>query len=224
MTFKKNFKNEGNGLELLQAQKAQSLKCGFFDPQYRGILDKLSFGNEGKNRGKERCQLVQMSKEVICEFLSEFDRVLVDDGYLFLWVDKFELMQGIENNWLKSSENKHHTNLQVKGLIVWDKARMLMGYRERNQAEYLVIIQKIIGRGTGRPKETWKRHDIPSVWTEKIKMTHAHSKPLGLQSALIEAVTQEGDLVIDPAAGGFSVLDACKATGRNFLGTNLSGK
>ena len=226
--FKQNFKNPGNGLDLLAGVGDGSVKCVFFDPQYRGGLDKLAFGNEGKNRGQARAACVQMDKAKITEFIEEINRVLTDDGYLFLWLDKFEMMQGIETRWFKVQDKDKlevDTDLKVRGLIVWDKQRMGMGFRERNQAEYLVVCQKIKGKGTGNPKTTWTRHNIPSVWPERVKATtHTHTKPIGLQAAVIEAVTKKGDLVIDPAAGGFSVLEACQATGRNFLGTNLSGK
>ena len=43
-----------------------------------------------------------------------------------------------------------------------------------------------------------------------------------LQAQLIEAVTNPGDLVVDPAAGTYSVLEACQQTGREFLGCDLN--
>ena len=49
-----NKKNLIDGIELLRIIKNGSLKVVFFDPQYRGVLDKLSYGNAGKSRGKER--------------------------------------------------------------------------------------------------------------------------------------------------------------------------
>ena len=52
---------------------------------------------------------------------------------------------------------------------------------------------------------------------------HAHQKPVGLQAALIEAVTEPGDLVVDPAAGSFSVMESALSVGRNFLGGDLDG-
>lgn len=35
-------------------------------------------------------------------------------------------------------------------------------------------------------------------------------------------IKQEGELVVDPCAGSFVVLDACQQTGRNFLGCDLT--
>lgn len=204
-----NFKNKINGLTLLRTLNNESVKICFFDPQYRGVLDKLSYGNEGKNRGKARLELEQMSDEVIVAFIDEIARILNPSGYLFLWVDKFHLLEGVRT-WLGE--------LKIVDMITWDKGKMGMGYRSRRKSEYLIIIQK----KPIKAKDTWKIHNIPDVWCEKLIKTHPHSKPIELQKELILATTEEGDLVCDPAAGGFSVLEACKITKRNFIGGDLN--
>ena len=43
-----------NGLDLLSQIPDNSIKATFFDPQYRGILDKMNYGNEGESREKRR--------------------------------------------------------------------------------------------------------------------------------------------------------------------------
>ena len=208
--FRINHKNQGDGLLLLNTVKNNSVKVCFFDPQYRGVLDKLSYGNEGKGRGKERCALQQMNDETISKFIYEIDRVLKQSGHLFLWVDKFHLCQGIQD-WIKD------TDLNIVDMIVWNKEKMGMGYRSRRVSEYLIVLQKAPVRAKG----VWTNHSIPDVWNEKIIKTHPHSKPVGLQTELIKATTSEGDLVLDPAAGGFSVLTACKNCNREFLGCDI---
>ena len=95
---------------------------------------------------------------------------------------------------------------------------MGMGYRTRRQCEYLSVIQK----KPTRAKDIWKIKNIRDIWTEKIvNKNHAHSKPVGLQKTLIESVTDEDDIVLDPCAGGFSVLEACKESKRTFLGGDI---
>lgn len=209
--YKCNFKNRADGLELLQDICNESVKVCFFDPQYRGVLDKLSYGNEGKGRGKARSSLEQMSEAVIIDFICEIERVLVPSGYLFLWVDTFHLCDW-KGKWLEN------TGMQVVDLITWDKEKMGMGYRTRRQSEYLIVIQK----SPVRAKGTWTTHNIPSVWQEKIlNKNHPHAKPVGLQLVLIEATTKENDFVLDPAAGGYSVLRACELMKRNFIGGDI---
>lgn len=199
-----------DGIELLKQIQNGSLKVVFFDPQYPGILDKLSYGNEGKSRGKDRSDLPQMSEDIIKSFLKEIDRVLAPSGYLFLWVDKFHLVEGI-NPWLAN------LNMNIVDLITWNKMKIGMGYRTRRKSEYLVVIQKL----PQKAKSTWVLHNIPDVWDEKVVKTHTHSKPIELQKQLILATTNERDLVCDPASGGFSVFEACKLSNRNFIGTDL---
>ena len=208
-----NTKMKMEGLKFLKLLKDSCVSVCFFDPQYRGILDKMKYGNEGKQRGKARSSLKQMSVETIVEFIKEIDRALASSGHLFLWIDKFHLCSGF-HLWMKETE------LEIVDMVTWDKDKIGMGYRTRRQSEYLIILQKKPKRAKG----IWKDHSIPDIWKEKvIGKNHIHSKPVELQAKLITAVTSKKDWVIDPASGGFSVLKACQLTGRNFLGCDIKG-
>ena len=211
MTFEINQRNKGDGLELLKSLQSNSVPLVFFDPQYRGVMDKMNYGNEGA-RQKLRAQLPQMSEELIFEFMSEISRVLIPSGHLMLWIDKFHLVEGM-SSW--------YNDLNPVDLITWNKGKMGMGYRTRRVSEYLMILQK----SPKRAKDVWTDHAIRDVWDETIthKDKHAHAKPELLQRRLIMAVTKEGDTVVDPCAGGFSVMRSAMTTGRNFLGTDLNG-
>lgn len=170
----------------------------------------MNYGNEGR-RQKKRSQFKQMSNEIIIKFIEEIDRILMDTGHLFLWVDKFHLCQGIEI-WIKNM------SLSIVDMIVWNKDKMGMGYRTRKQSEYLIILQK----PPLKAKNIWKLRNIRDVWTEKIsKKIHPHQKPFELQKILIETVSNEGDIIIDPASGSFSVMDCAIAKNRLFLGCDI---
>lgn len=205
-----NYKNKIDGIKLLNNINSETIKTAFFDPQYRGVLDKLKYGNEGKSRGKARHDLQQMSEETIIEFINEIDRVLLPSGHLFLWVDKFHLCTGVAD-WFKN------TNFNLVDMITWDKGKIGMGYRTRRKSEYLIILQKKPVKAKGY----WNDHTIPDVWLEKTDKTHAHSKPIDLQKRLIEATTDEEDYVLDPASGGYSVFNACELSNRNFIGGDI---
>lgn len=207
-----NTKIKADGLDLLGSLEDSTIRICFFDPQYRGVLDKMQYGNEGEGRGKARSDLPQMPEETIIEFLKEIERVLLPNGYLFLWIDKFHLVEGIKN-WLKYTKS-----LSTVDMIVWDKGKIGMGYRTRRKSEYLVVIQKY----PKTAKNSWFLHSIPDVWTEVIPhKNHTHSKPINLQCELIKATTVSGDLVLDPASGGYSVFEACKLSNRDFIGCDL---
>ena len=211
--LKPNSRLKMDGLKFLSHLLSESIPVAFLDPQYRGVLDKMNYGNEGKNREKRRTELIQMTEELITEFIHCIDSVLIPSGHLFLWIDKFHLCQGFDD-WIKE------TKLEVVDLIVWDKERIGMGYRSRRTSEYCVVLQKQPKRAKG----VWKIHNIPDVWRErKETIEHPHQKPLKLQAELIAAVTNEGDYVIDPAAGSFSVMQSAHLQNRCFIGCDLEG-
>jgi site-specific DNA-methyltransferase (adenine-specific) len=208
--YPQNLKLIADGRDLMRSLPDSSVSAAFFDPQYRGVLDKLRYGNEGKGRGKARSALPQRDALIIREFIVEIDRVLRDSGHLFLWVDKYHLCQGV-HEWIGGM------NLSIVDLIIWDKANIGMGYRSRHRSEYLLVLQKAPIRAKG----CWSDHAIPDVWKEKVELKHPHCKPLELQRRLIEATTSYGDTVLDPAAGSFSVLKACRLSERNFIGCDI---
>lgn len=205
-----NRKQKADGLDLLSDINDDQVSVAVFDPQYRGILDKLKYGNEGQNRAQARCSLTQMDDHTIKCFIKEIDRVLTPSGHLFLWVDKYHLCEGV-SKWFEG------TNLHRVDMITWNKQRMGMGHRSRCQSEYLLIFQKAPVRARG----CWTDHSIPDVWNEKKPTDHTHSKPVELQKRLIAATTQDGDIVLDPASGGYSVLTACRLIERDFIGCDI---
>ncbi len=200
------------GLQFLGLLPSAAVPVAFLDPQYRGVLDHLAYGNEGVLRGGARSALPQMTDE-IPSFISEICRCLMPSGHLFLWTDKYHLCTGF-GDWLEG------TSLEIVDMVTWHKKRIGMGYRTRRASEYLIVLQKAPRKAKG----VWKVHTIPDVWSESIgKRDRVHPKPVGLQSALIEAVSNPGDVVVDPAAGSFSVMEACKQKGRTFLGCDING-
>ena len=210
--FEMNKRQKCDGLKLLKSLTDDSVPLVFFDPQYRTILDRQAYGNEGE-RQKKRVELPQMDEKAIRAFLTEIERVLIPSGHLMLWVDKFILCSGIQTL-------MEGMDVQLVDLVTWDKDRMGMGYRTRRHSEYLVIFQK----PPVRVKGIWHVHNIPDVWREKIEnRDHAHNKPVELQKRLIQAVTSQGDVVIDPAAGSYSTMDAAQGMGRHFLGCDIMG-
>jgi len=210
--MKLNQKNHGDGMELLRRMPLRSTPLIFFDPQYRQGLDKLAYGNEGA-RMKERAKLPQMSSDDIRTFILLSSWVLKPSGHLFLWADKFMLVENIIPHMLKDNM----IELDIVDMITWDKGHIGMGYRSRRASEHLLVLQ----RPPRRAKGVWTDHTIRDVWYELQPDGHPHAKPVGLIEALIGATTEPGDLVLDPAAGGFGVLKACQALGRNFLGCDI---
>lgn len=201
-----------DGLRMLRKVPNESIPAAFFDPQYRGVYEYMKYGNEKTSRNCGRVLIPQMDDKLICEFVERLGEVIMPSGHLFLWVDKFHLCTNYRN-WFCSSA------LQVVDMMTWSKEKIGLGYRTRHMTEFLVVLQK----HPTRAKNVWRLRDIPDLWKEKVAVPskYNHPKPIRLQARLIEAVTNKGDVVVDPAAGTFSVMAACQQTGRRFLGCDL---
>lgn len=209
-----NKRNKSEGLKFLKKIPDGSITTSFFDPQYRGILDKMGYGNEGVTRGRKRSELPQMTEDIILKFIDEIERVLIPSGHLFLWIDKFHLL----NRWQDWSQD---IDLETVDMVVWDKGKIGMGYRTRRCTEYLIVLQKL----PKKAKNVWRDHSIRDMQTEKLvhRDSHTHSKPVKLQSRLIDAVTPKKGIILDPAAGSFSVMESALSIKRNFLGCDING-
>jgi site-specific DNA-methyltransferase (adenine-specific) len=208
-TFQLNTAQAGDSLDLLRSLPDASAALVNFDPQHRGVLNHLKFGNEGA-RQRGRSLLPAMTDEYIDECLHEAARVLVPSGYVILWADTFQVGRG--------SHLRVDDVLPCVDVLAWDSLRMGMGKRSRRRGDYVFILQ--------RPPITaknWTDHSIPSRWPEKVdRKTHPHIKPRGLLTRLIAATTKVGDTVVDSCAGSFLVLDICRELGRTFVGVDIA--
>jgi site-specific DNA-methyltransferase (adenine-specific) len=207
--WKRNAAQRGDALDLLTSLPDACAALAFLDPQHRGVLDKLAFGNEGA-RQRERCALPAMGEDYIDACCREIARVLVPSGYCMRWLDTYGLCEA------------HHLRVAdcVKSvdLIAWDNFRLGMGKRSRRRGDYLLVLQRPPVIATN-----WGDHGIPSRWAEKVdRKTHPHAKPAGLIARLIGAVTRPGDLVVDPAAGSFVVMRVANQMGRDFVGCDIA--
>src|SRR5215470_13587807 len=78
--FAFNVAQRGDALELLYSLNFECSPLAFFDPQYRAVLNKLAYGNEG-SRQRGRAGLPAMSEAYIDNCLREIANVLTPSGY-----------------------------------------------------------------------------------------------------------------------------------------------
>jgi site-specific DNA-methyltransferase (adenine-specific) len=211
--FARNVAQRGDALDLLRSLPVDCSRVGFFDPPHRDNLDYLKYGNEGA-RQRGRCKLPQMSSEYNEQCLREMVRVLRPSGYAMLWQNTYLVGEG----WHKKVADV----LKCVDLIAWDNQRKGMGSRACRRGDYVVVLQKPPAEG----RKTWRTKPvIYDRWVEKIRFPtsqHPHIKPIGLISSLILAITDPGDLIIDPCAGSFVVMHAAVQIGREFIGCDLA--
>ena len=167
-----------HALDLLATVSTDSIYAAIYDPQWRAVLDKLDYGNEGA-RQKGRVALAQQSDNDITAIGIELARVIRPSGHVLMWADKTNVCSGAAPAFFGDA-------LQIVDLICWSNPSAFgMGYRSRHRAGYVIVLQKPPIRAKG----CWTRKDIPDVWDEPLKRgdkSHPHQKPQLLQQALIE--------------------------------------
>ena len=75
-----NTKSQMDGLELIGKLSDDAVPVVFFDPQFRGVYDKMQYGNEATSRNNVRVKLPQMGESIIIDFIKEISRVLIPSG------------------------------------------------------------------------------------------------------------------------------------------------
>src|SRR5215831_16653854 len=112
--YRRNSAQRGDALALLQSLPDCCTPLVFFDPQHRGVLNYLQFGNEGA-RQRGRATLPVMDENYIDAVCLESARTLKPGGYLMRWTDTYCLCEG------------HHLRIadvaKPVDLLAWDNLR-----------------------------------------------------------------------------------------------------
>ena len=203
--WKRNVAQRGDAFDLLTSLPDACAALAFFDPQHRGVLDKLAFGNEGA-RQRERCCLACDGRG-LHRCLLPRDRARAGAERLLhalarhLWAlrgpspGRRRLPEIRRSHCLGQLAPRHGQALAAARRL---SAGAATAARDRDEL--------------ARP-----RH-FEQMGREVNRKIHPHAKPVDLIERLIAAVTLPGDLVIDPAAGGFGVLHAALRLGRQSIG------
>ena len=204
-----NTKQSGEALELLSNLETNSVSLVFLDPQYEPVKNVLSLNYP----------LYSQSDYQILRILEQIERVLKPSSFCLLWVNKTLLGNDRIPLWLLKT-----LSLKIVDCLVWHKKNYLgLGTWLRSNAEFCFLVQKYPQKG-----KVFKNRSFGNVWEENVvpsgKRWHPHQKPRELIKALILATTNEKDLIIDPCAGSFVVLEVCQELNRNFLGVDLTFK
>jgi len=202
-----NTRQSGEALELLTNLENNSVSLVFFDPQYEPVRQVL----------RTDYPLYSQSDYQILRILEQMERILKPSSFCLLWVNKTLLGNDRVPLWLLKT-----LSLKIVDCLVWHKKNYLgLGNWLRSNAEFCFLIQKHPQTG-----KVFKNRSFGNVWEENVlapsKRQHPHQKPRELIKALIEATTNPGDLIVDPCAGSFVVLEVCQELKREFLGCDLT--
>ena len=99
--------------------------------------------------------------------------------------------------------------------LVWDKARLGMGYHYRSRYEFILFFEK----GKRRLADL----SIPDIITHpRVHAGYPTEKPARVSEVLIRQSTVAGEIVADPFVGSGSAGVAAVALGRRFVGTDIA--
>jgi site-specific DNA-methyltransferase (adenine-specific) len=99
--------------------------------------------------------------------------------------------------------------------LVWDKAKIGMGYHYRARYEFILFFEK--------GKRKLNDLGVPDIITvPRIARGYPTEKPAAVSEVLIKQSSSHGDLVADPFMGSGSVGAAALGLGRRFSGTDIA--
>jgi hypothetical protein len=106
---------------------------------------------------------------------------------------------------------------QVRSLV-WDKCHFGMGHQWRKQHELVIVGRSSESKWTGARNlpDILKARTVPSG-----DRLHPVDKPSDLLRQILEPLTSEGDMVLDPFMGGGSTLMAAQRSGRRAIGIEI---
>lgn len=146
---------------------------------------------------------------LLCDVLTEAYKHMADDSTLLVW-----------SSWRYECEFRQIVTacgFTIKGSLIWDKPNHGSGDLE---GSFAPKHERIIHAVKGNPKLN-RRHDDVLRGGQFLGTEHPTEKPLDLLTTLIEATTNEGDIIADPFAGSGSTVIAAHQARRNFWACEL---
>ena len=143
------------------------------------------------------------------EFFQEVYRVLKNNSHFYMMCD--------QETMFVAKPLAESAGFKFWKPLVWDKARIGMGYHYRARYEFILFFEK--------GKRKLSDLSVPDVLTfPRVIKGYPTEKPVGLCEVLIKQSSSPGDLVIDPFMGSGAVGVAALKNNRKFAGCDLSEK
>ena len=157
-----------------------------------------------------------------------FDKIDGDDKLSIDWlIDAFRVLKNNSaiyifshwKTWGALQAAVENAGFKVKNMIVLNKSNHGMGDLKGSFAskhELLMFAAKgrhYLNFPNGRKNDVW---NVP-VKFSGAKRLHPNEKPISWITPCIENSSKQGDLVLDPFAGSFTVAEACKKLNRKCI-------
>ena len=193
--------------------------CIITDIPYQISVDN-NFQTMKDRKGRNGIDFGAWDKEFDCEKLSIFSKLLKKDGSVVLF-HSFEQYSNIKNTF-------ENNGLICKDRIIWEKTNPMPRNRDRRfitDYEFAVWAVKKGGKWTfNRLSDTYERPKIVCGLTsksEKVNGGHPTQKPVEVMEWLINRLSNESDLILDPFMGSGSTGVAALNANRRFIGIEL---
>lgn len=206
----------GDCISVLKDIESNSIDCLITDPPY-GTNDE--YGKLIKRGNKHTSfNVIEWDTILPTAFLEDVYRVLKEDSWGFIFVDKKEVTTvwnvlekyGFKPRntfyWVKSNKAptpRKNFKSSVEVAIAFTKGRTNMKWKGGANQNNYIILPFVMG---------------------KERVNHPTQKPVKLISHFIELVTNPGDIILDPYIGSGTTAVAAKLLGRGYVGIELESE
>jgi len=111
-------------------------------------------------------------------------------------------------------------NLDVRTVLIWDKVNFGLGQNWRNQFEMVIVFSKG-NMPFYAKKDTGNVLRYPRIPNN---LLHPAQKPISLCNDIIQKLTKENDIVLDPFMGSGSTILSCMELKRKSIGIEMVDK
>lgn len=194
--------------------------CGTTNKEPSGILDRargktkhisVSGVLDDRSDDVRAGKLFQHNDIQPSEWLPDVYRVLKQSTHCYIMVNARNLKD------LQVEAEK--VGFVFQQLLVWKKDNCVMNKYYMNQLEFILMLRKGAAKNVNDMGIS-NCLSCPNI-IGKGEQHHPTQKPVALMEVLIRQSSNEGDIVLDPFAGGGSTLIAAKRLERRYIGFEI---
>ena len=206
----------GNAIDFMKILGDESIDAIITDPPYG-----ISRDNNFTTMGRAGIDFGEWDKDFdLTNWIKVAAPLLKKGGNIVIfndWKNMTYITKSLEDN-----------GFEVKDLIRWKKTNAMPRNRDRRFiTDYEVAVWAVKKGGKWTFNRLSETYEIPEIVggvtpkSEKIYGGHPTQKPIYVMKWLIERLTNECELVLDPFMGSGTTGVACKELNREFIGVEL---
>ena len=208
--------NNGDSIEFMKELDNNTIDAIITDPPYN-----ISRDNNFKTMGRNGIDFGEWDKNFnLTNWIKIAQPLLKKGGNIVIfndWKNMSYIVEELEKN-----------NFEVKDLIRWKKTNAMPRNRDRRFiTDYEVAVWAVKKGGKWTFNRLSDTYEIPEIVggitskSEKINGGHPTQKPIYVMKWIIERLTNENEIVLDPFMGSGTTGVACRELNREFIGSEL---